>query len=61
MMRSPKTRPVSVSNGHGGGGKDTAIVTDHVTGSEIFYERRVTAFGTDEIDLEIRTEGFRDL
>jgi putative transposon-encoded protein len=43
------------------GWEDTAIVTDHVTGGEIFYERRVTAFGTDEIDLEIRTEGFRDL
>ena len=42
-------------------GKDTAIVTDHVTGGEIFYERSVTAFGTDEIDLQIRTERLRDL
>jgi hypothetical protein len=61
MMRSPKTRPASVSNGHGEGGKDTTIVTDHVTSGEIFYKRRVTAFGTDQIDLQVRTEGFRDL
>ena len=50
MMRSPKTRP-DVSNGHGLGKGSTAIVTDQVTRGEIFDERCVATFGTDEIDI----------